>query len=270
MDVVGSVYRTTEYEQFKRLKGNRKVDDVKIKKITNSINKVGYVLSPIVVNEKMEIIDGQNRVAALKALKKPVDFVIAEGAGIEECTALNINQTPWTLKDYIDRYAETGNVSYEYLQKLIGEFGPKYQAKVIINVVSGRVESATRQIKEGEFVCTSQDFERTRETLVWLQNFSGAIKRLEGHTEYYYMALAFCHEEKEIDDERLVERVNQRQAEMIPVTTIQQAFEVIEKMYNYRNRKIVYIGTIYRKHMDEKYKWYTGKYGHKYEKKICP
>ena len=55
---------TGDYGIFKRLKGNRTVTRSRVEKIKNSINKVGYIKSPIVVNEKREVIDGQGRCQA--------------------------------------------------------------------------------------------------------------------------------------------------------------------------------------------------------------
>jgi len=56
----------------------------------------------------------------------------------------------------------------------------------------------------------------------------------------------------------------QMQAGLIPVTTIQQAFEQIEEAYNNRARTKVYIKTNYKKALDSKYSWYEQKYGHLY------
>ena len=60
------IYETTSYSQFKTMEGNRAVKDGRVNKIVESINKIGYVLSPILVNEKMEVIDGQGRLSALE------------------------------------------------------------------------------------------------------------------------------------------------------------------------------------------------------------
>ena len=63
------IFRTNKYEIFKQLKGNREVSPKRISKIINSIKEVGYIINPIIVNEKMEVIDGQGRLEALRILK---------------------------------------------------------------------------------------------------------------------------------------------------------------------------------------------------------
>lgn len=59
-----NVYETTNYSKFKKMLDNREVSPNRVQKIVKSIDQVGYVMSPIIVNEKMEVIDGQGRLAA--------------------------------------------------------------------------------------------------------------------------------------------------------------------------------------------------------------
>ena len=116
------IYTTKNYDMFKPLIDNRDVKTRTTKKIIDSIKAVGYVTNPLICNEKMQIIDGQNRLEALKALGMPVDYVIEEGANIKHCRALNINQSNWTTMDWIKSYADGGNVSYRLLLNLINAF----------------------------------------------------------------------------------------------------------------------------------------------------
>lgn len=112
MKKVGEIYQTENYSIFKRLSGNRGVEDSRVLSILKSIQNVGYIKNPIIVNEKYEVIDGQGRLEACKRLGLPVYYSIAEGAGIEECIAMNINQKNWKVEDYINSYGELGINSY--------------------------------------------------------------------------------------------------------------------------------------------------------------
>lgn len=76
-NIKGYIYETNEYGLFKNLSGNRFVDHSG--KIAESMKERGLLLAPIIVNEKKEIIDGQNRFEACKKLNLPVYYVIAEG-----------------------------------------------------------------------------------------------------------------------------------------------------------------------------------------------
>ena len=84
------IYRTTNYGMFRRLLGNRDVTEARISKIVNRIEENGYIESPIAINEKYEVIDGQGRLEALKRLKMPVDYYVVEGAGLKQNTKRSI------------------------------------------------------------------------------------------------------------------------------------------------------------------------------------
>lgn len=70
------MFRTTDYEGFKRVIGNRRVMEERVTKILASIDKIGYIPIPLIVNEKMEVIDGQGRLEACKRRGLPVNFII--------------------------------------------------------------------------------------------------------------------------------------------------------------------------------------------------
>ena len=258
---------TSDYDLFKRLEGNRSVLETRVKKILNSISTVGYVMDPILVNEKFEVIDGQGRLEALRRLNMPVYFIQASGIGRRECIAMNMNQTNWTIADYIESYAEIGCEPYIFLSQLYKEYKGCFKLKVIVNALTGKVDLSKNIIQEGRFKCTKEEYDRAKEILSWTKKFVPIISRIGGHTEFYYMALNFCWFDKEIDNDRMYDKLSALQADLIPVAKIQQAFDQIEKPYNHRlgRNKKVYIKTNYQKHMDNKYGWYEKRYGDKYQ-----
>ena len=79
------------------------------------------------------------------------------------------------------------------------------------------------------------------------------------------MALNFCYSDSEVDHKRLYDKISALQANLIPVVTIQQAFDQIENIYNDHARNKVYIKTNYRKYLDDKLAWYSARYASKYE-----
>lgn len=92
MRQVGAIYSSEDYSVFRKLNGNRSVLEQRKNMIMASITERGWIRNPVVVNEKMEIIDGQGRFEALKELGLPIEYVVAKGASISDCIALNIKQ----------------------------------------------------------------------------------------------------------------------------------------------------------------------------------
>lgn len=83
------VYKTSDYTIFSFMEDNRVVNADIVRKIKEKIQEFGWIREPILVNEKLQIIDGQHRFTALKELGFPVEFIIDEGIGVKECRAIN-------------------------------------------------------------------------------------------------------------------------------------------------------------------------------------
>ena len=83
------IQTTKDYGVFKILKGGRAPTEDRINKLVASIEKVGFIPAPVIVNDNMEIIDGACRVAACERLKLPVYYIVQKEAGISESIALN-------------------------------------------------------------------------------------------------------------------------------------------------------------------------------------
>ena len=152
------VFKTNDYSKFTKLNGNRRVDEARVLKIISSIEKVGYITSPIIVNEKMEVIDGQGRLEALKRLELPVEYIIQQGIGIEECIAMNIHQVNWKDRDYIESYANRGFESYRFLKELLDKYKETFKKKnikVLIQYIDSWGHKWTGKVawpKESKFI----------------------------------------------------------------------------------------------------------------------
>ena len=68
--IVNQVHSTNEHSVFKIQIGNRPVNNNHVARLIISMKK-SYLMSPLIVNEKMEVIDGQHRLSAQKELKLP-------------------------------------------------------------------------------------------------------------------------------------------------------------------------------------------------------
>ena len=110
------VYTTKNLEIFKSISGNRVPNLQHVKRLTSSIKQYGMKCNPILVNEKMEVIDGQHRLMAAKEAGSEINYIIINGYSLNEVHTLNLNQKNWTKKDFMDGYAEMGIESYSKLK----------------------------------------------------------------------------------------------------------------------------------------------------------
>lgn len=256
MEKSNVVFRTSNYKQFKRLDGNRKVPTRRVNKIKQSINEVGYIQSPIIVNENMEIIDGQGRVAALESLRIPVDYIVVKGIGIKECRSMNINQSNWTMMDLVESYAEEGNESYIYFHNLL----KAYRGIGIVavnNAVTGLSATNNDAIKTGRFVCTKDDYEKVIKILDYEMRFADIVRKIKGRADYIYIAIGFCYQSECVDNELLFQKMSDKYERFLPSANLYQTLDEISKIYNERLRgPKVYLSTDYKRMLEQTYGWY--------------
>jgi hypothetical protein len=133
------VQTSNDYAKFKTLIGNRKPNDLHIKRLTSSF-KERYLFSPIIVNEKMQIIDGQHRFIAAKELNLPINYLLVEGYGLEEVQILNTNTSNWKKEDYLKAYCDLGVKAYLQMQQFMldyPDFGVAIAEMILTDKVNG-------------------------------------------------------------------------------------------------------------------------------------
>lgn len=236
------IYTTRDYDAFKTLVDNREVKGRTTRKIINSIEEVGYITNPIIVNENMEIIDGQNRLEALKQLNMPVDYIIVEGANVKHCRALNINQSNWTTLDWIKSYASGGNKSYQNLLRLIEEF-PDMKVQVIAYSTNGMFNGVNANFVKGKFVCNDEEYANARKALTFLRQVVPYIRNIEGIAYMMECAVVWGFYDPEVDNDKLVEKIRKYWSMSRPIANFDMALEQLEAIYNFKSRNKVYIRT---------------------------
>ena len=233
-----SMYVTDEYELFTRLKGNRAVTNKRIAIIKASIEQVGYISNPIIVNEKYEIIDGQGRFEVLRMLNMPIEYRIINGIGIEECRAMNLKPTSWTLQDFIESYAEFGDkderyAAYVLLKKMHEEYGFGYQ--LLYSIVNNRTISGRgpqQDIRDGSFKITNEEYVHACDICEYLKGFNDIQKRIGGRAEAFYGCVAWCSQRPGIDKDRLRVAIHQQVNSISPVAKTEPTLREFSAVYN--------------------------------------
>ena len=248
------IYTTKDYDLFRKLIGNRDVDIKRIQKIKKSILEIGYVTSPILVNEKMEIIDGQGRFYALKELGMPIDYIVEEGLGYKECVGMNVYQTNWTAYDYIISYATRGYKSYEYFLQLQRDYPLITSLEVIAIALLGKSKLGSEEIKSCSLVVTEKQFIEAKEKLEKI--YPLILKyRSKKRVLAIMRGVLYCYNIPDVDMDKLLEKVEEilSMDAVPPISTLATVMQYLEELYN-KNRRgdYIYIFTEYRKQAEER------------------
>lgn len=229
-----SVYVTKDYSIFKRLVGNRDIPESRISKIVESIQTIGWVHNPIIVNEKMEVIDGQGRLTALQRLKMPVEYIIAEGAGNKECIYMNMNMVNWKLPDFIKSYAEQGNENYQRLLSLMQRYA-NGNLDIISTAIYRVSKSKHRDIKQGTLQLTEEQYRAAVPRLEYIKPILEEIddKKLPGSVVMLMQTLVYYYDYPEVDKERLRYSVEKYIYNATPWVLNTDCEKEVENCYNY-------------------------------------
>lgn len=119
---VNQTYQTADYSLFKKLKGNRPLSMVHVKRLEDSIKKYGMLEVDLIVNEHFEVIDGQNRLQAAKNAKAPINYKVVKGYGLREAKILNENMAKWNKAEHLESYCELGYPEYLKFKEFMKEY----------------------------------------------------------------------------------------------------------------------------------------------------
>lgn len=255
------IHETTDYLMFKRLKGNRSIEKVRVRKIRESIEKVGYIPNPIIVNEKIEIIDGQARKQVCEELGLPILYIIVPGASALECIAMNISATNWNMGDYVKMYIEDGIDDYERLNALVENHS--VSLSVAVCAATGLMTTNNESVKDGTFSLDESQYAIVDQMLDYVDSFSELIKKHGvSNSAMLKMALCFIYQHPDIDNETMRSQFKKYGYKMISSDKSSEVFECLTEIYNTRKKKgKVYIATKYYEYVDAKYPWYGNKWG---------
>lgn len=165
------IHQTYNYSMFKTIKGNRQLNPANYSKLLASM-KERFLISPILVNEEMEIIDGQHRKEVCEALGYPVFYHIKKGYSIDEVKIANTTGATWTLGDFLELHISNGldeyiefksliehyNVSITDLLKVISTFQNKNLTLVTNEFKDGKIEALALHGKLLDFLGALEDF----------------------------------------------------------------------------------------------------------------
>lgn len=240
------MFRTTDYDGFKRVVGNRRVLEERVTKILASIDKIGYIPIPLVVNEKMEVIDGQGRLEACKRRGLPVNFIIKPGLKIKDCITMNINVTPWNLMDFIMCYAEIGNESYQRIMKLYEDMTHKHGSKSIsvnnlCSALFNTKKAPGNAIKSGRLCVDENRYQEAYDCLEFAFSIIDYIKdnkiRLKSNDMSDLLtSIIFCYKWKDVDNKKLHKVLTKDAHQMQKWSNVENCLEEIDFIYNYNSR----------------------------------
>ncbi len=152
-------------KQFEFRKDNRKIRRVHVEAIKESIKAHGYLSNcPIILNKEGEIIDGQHRYIACTELGITPAYITIENADRSLMVDLNRSQYNWQIADFVNFYAESGNVYFKILKAFVEKSKLAITCAILI-LTNKDVFSGWDTVKNGKFTFKNTDKDSLNEKL---------------------------------------------------------------------------------------------------------
>ena len=240
------VYVTKDYSLFKTIDGNRMINQLHVDRIAESMEEKQLV-TPIIVNEHYEIIDGQHRFSGCKKKEKPVYYIICEGYGLADVHRLNEKSNNWNLKDFLEGYSTFAQKEPKYHDYVIlKEFieSNKITPAMGIYLTKGELneQDATTEFKNGYY--RAREIDLAQIYLNDLEDFSVHFQE-KYKTSTFMKAFRIFSSSNKYNHENMVKKLDYMSGYLQNRSTISQYVELLSEIYNTRlneKRRIYFKG----------------------------
>lgn len=234
------ILSTTNYDLFKLLGNNRELNLLHVKRLVESFNEK-YLICPIIVNERYEVIDGQHRLAACRETKKPIFYIKVKGYGIKEVQIFNTNQKNWTRYDFLEMYCSEGRKPYlEFKEFMIAfpDFGIRVCEKLLTGYnqkskVTGGILGLSRYFERGELSISNipKSYLLAKKVVDYKPFFS------EYHTDSFVNAIVPLFTSKNYNHKEMLHKLGSCPHKLFVCNNIDKYRVQLENIYNYKRQK---------------------------------
>lgn len=240
-----NIYKTYDYGMFKIMHDNRSVNTLHVQRLVESF-KAKHLVSPIIVNERKEVIDGQHRLLASQETNLPVYYIVLKGYGIEEVQIFNTNQKNWGKVDYLKMYCTEGRKPYIELQKFMEDF-PEFGIQSAERLVtlspyakrSGKINGHKAQMKdfeEGKLVVPNitKSYQLARKVMEFSPYYPGF------HRGVFISAILPLFASKVYDHKEMIHKMGvgaEKGLRLVDCPTVEAYRMLLEEIYNWKRQK---------------------------------
>lgn len=238
-----SIQATKDYSIFKKQDCNREISTGNLNKIISSIKAKNLLeFRPIIVNQNMEVIDGQHRLEAAKHLGVDIWYKVDHSSQIEDIILLNTNQKKWNLPDYLNYYLNTGRVEYDKLKRFMDS--QKIDLRTALRLLGSSDPNNATKFRAGTYKFPPEEthlminaranhYNEIRD-IISTHRING--KAICSKSKFLDALMSFIRIE-EMDYAIFKERISNNLEKVRICATYTEYFEMLKKIYNFRNKE---------------------------------
>lgn len=234
------IYQTTQYNAITRLQENRDLNEAHVHALMQSFQKDGYLFTILYLNENLEMVDGQHRFEAAKRLHLPVYFIICPGWSIKEVAILNVNSKNWTMEDFMNTHAKSGNVNYVMFKDFFDKhpFDITTCQMIMFGKRSGGPHGVSDEFRSGKMVLEESDAKAANKKADMIEEFKD-FHPLAWKSRNFVEAVLKIIRLKGYDQKHMIRQLKNypdfqlREARSL---RIEEYLQLLEAKYNHRKK----------------------------------
>lgn len=230
--------KTTDYSIFKRIPGNRPISISHVDCLSQAIQQKNLLSArPILVNERMEIIDGQHRLEAAKYLNIPIYYEVIPNLTINDVASLNSYQKNWKMEYFIYLYCEAvKNPEYIKFKSWLEKNDFSITQGISFFIDEANVGEFREKFKNGEFIF-NENMDRIADTYRIFLSKAETYSRGSGRhwkNQVVVRAFAMFLSNKEIQESRFFEQLDKYSFMLTKRFKKQDIIDMFYEIYNYK------------------------------------
>lgn len=220
---------TKDYQIFRDFASNREVDHKHVNKLVNAIRKRNLLhVNPIIVDDRMRVIDGQHRLAAAEILGVEIYYVKGE-VNREDISVLNSNQKNWTVMDYINHYTVEKRDAFVQISGLINKH-PRISVSALLALANSEGKRVTEQIRRGYLDVLN--IGQAKDICFLCESLSEKYQKDFPLDSKFPLALSRAMALEGFNIDTLLKKIEESPRDFVPCHTVRQYLEMIEEIYN--------------------------------------
>ena len=239
MPDLNTIHTTNNYN-FLMIDGNREIQSIKIKNLSESIKKYGLI-NPININVQNQIIDGQHRYLSCKALNEPLKYIVSNISSKEIVSLIrdiNSVQTNWNNKNIGYAYSIHANNKESYKKYLdLVNMGVSHSTVIEACGVLGRgfdkPRSYYHDFKNGTLVITDSVKNRVAGQIKMLSD--SKIDKKIWNRIYFMRALLKLRQQDDFEAYQFIDKFNKYPHQWRNAYTVDENIKSIIKVHNYKS-----------------------------------
>jgi len=230
--------KTINYSLFKFRKDNRAINNTHLEKLIFSIKTKNLLsVTPILVNEEFEVIDGQHRLLAAKALKVEVYYIVEKSITGKDIPRLNISKS-WSSEDFLKHYLAEEHPEYKKLKDFM--IKNELTLHIAIDMTSkGSCHKKNNDFKNGtyRFLYKEGDeiLEICHETIDYIKKINGVALSMYTKSSRFWKGLIKLINEPNFSKEKWFGNLKKFVTHFSPKATSADYLEMFQKTHNWKN-----------------------------------